>query len=55
VMIAGDLLTLDGLLLTSTCLVFVLFFGGSAALSFRDGEAQSIWKGLSKAPKDDKK
>ncbi len=54
VLATGVLLTLDGLLLTTICLVFALFFGANVAWSFRDGEAQSIVKSLLKNSKDHK-
>jgi hypothetical protein len=48
---SGLLLTLDGLLLAATCLVFTLAFGGNVVWSLRTGEAQSILKQLLKSPK----
>jgi hypothetical protein len=51
VVASGLFLTLDGLLLTATCLVFTLAFGGNVAWSLRTGEAQSILKDLLKSPK----
>ena len=48
-------LSLDGLLLTTTCLVLALAFGGNVVWSFRSGEAQSILKGLFGSAKDEKK
>ena len=50
--VAGELLTLDGLLLASICLLFVLLFGGNVAWSFHSSEAQSILRSLSKSAKD---
>jgi hypothetical protein len=46
VVATGVFLTLDGLLLTVTCLVFALAFGGNVAWSLHTGEAQSILKEL---------
>lgn len=48
VLAAGTLFSLDGLLLTATCLVLALAFGGNVVWSWRSGEAQSILKSLSK-------
>jgi len=51
VLASGLLLTLDGLLLTMTCLVLALAFGGNVAWSLWTGEAKSILKELLKSPK----
>jgi len=42
VVVAGSLLTLDGILLALIALVFVAVFGGIAGWSFLSGEAQAI-------------
>ena len=46
-LIAGVLLTLDGMLLAAVCLLLVVLFGGNVAWAFRTGEAQAILRGLS--------
>jgi phosphoglycerol transferase MdoB-like AlkP superfamily enzyme len=47
----GMFLTLDGLMLTVSCLVFALAFGGNVAWSLHTLEAQSALKELIGHPK----
>jgi len=48
VVVAGSLLTLDGILLALIALVFVAVFGGIAGWSFLNGEAQAILRRFNK-------
>ena len=46
VVVAGRLLSLDGMLLTSIALLFALVFGSVVAWSFHKGEAQDVFNYL---------
>ena len=50
ILITGRFLSMDGLLMTSIALLFIVIFGGDAAWSFHKGEAQAVLSQFLKKP-----